>query len=194
MLKLAVDQSLPDTITWPPALVNLMALERRLSRICLSRRGSATTAGRLGASEVRSTMRSRLASGCRLLTQSSTSSGRSTAVKSRSNLPASILEMSSRSLSRLKRIEPALMDVLDIALVTRIADRRRTAPRSISSVKPRIELSGVRTSWLTLARKSSRRATEVASESSVSGSASADARRPASAAVIGSGSCDACRR
>src|SRR5665811_547858 len=60
-----------------------------------------TTRGRSSASEVRSTMRERLASGSKLATQISTTSPTSTAVKSSSNLPASILEISSRSLSRL---------------------------------------------------------------------------------------------
>jgi hypothetical protein len=88
-------------MTCPPAFVNLIAFERRLSRICFSRRGSAMTAGRLGASDVRKTIRSRWASGCRLLTHSRMISGASTAVKSSSNFPASILEISRRSFRRL---------------------------------------------------------------------------------------------
>ena len=52
-----------DTITWPPTLANLMALERRLSRICLNRLAIGDTAGRFSASEVRSTTRAALASG-----------------------------------------------------------------------------------------------------------------------------------
>ena len=74
-----------------------------------------------------------------------------------------------------QRIESALMDVLDIAACSADCRWRRGAPRSMSSVKPRIELSGVRTSWLTLARKSSRRATAAASNSSLASSASATA-------------------
>jgi hypothetical protein len=53
-----------------------------------------------------------------------------------------------------QRVEPALMNVLDIALV-RLFRSGRSAP-SMSSAKPMIELRGVRTSWLTLARKSTR--------------------------------------
>ena len=53
-----------ETITCPPASVNLIALERRLSTICRIERSSATTGGSFGAKLVRITMRSRAACGC----------------------------------------------------------------------------------------------------------------------------------
>ena len=46
------------------------------------------------------------------------------------------------------------MDVIDIALVAGVADRSALLRHKLG--KPMIELSGVRTSWLTFARNSSR--------------------------------------
>ena len=138
-------------VTWPAAGVNLMALERRLSRICRRRKLSATkVGGRSGAKEVvRVTPWSR-AWLARSWTVSWTTGARVKGRGSSTSCPASILEKSRMSPRRRRRSSPdsPMRRACSAESAGRSPRRRR---RSAEAMMP---LRGVRISWLMLARKS----------------------------------------
>ena len=116
-------------------------------------RSSATTDGSFAAKLVRITMRSRAACGCSSVKQLDTRSLRLTLVNDRSIRPASTFARSRRSLTRLMTWAPKRGRPSGIPC----NGRYPTGPKrssSITSAKPRMALSGVRISWLILARRS----------------------------------------
>ncbi len=130
--------------------MNLQALLKRLSRICLSRMESAVSAPRFSCA---STVRRFLfvsASWPAVPMTSSRRRARFTGSGLSSSLPASIFERSSISLMRLRRCVPAAFTRRSGSSAFSVP--KRAALVTIISVKPMMALSGVRSSWLMLAR------------------------------------------
>mmetsp|Transcript_3280 Transcript_3280/g.11534 ORF Transcript_3280/g.11534 Transcript_3280/m.11534 type:complete len:246 (-) Transcript_3280:425-1162(-) len=143
------------SITWAasstlPVSVNLTALDSRLSRTCRSRWPSTMTRwGRRGSMSARSA-RFFCSARRRTLSRAMSSSARmSTALGFSATLPASMLATSSTSLISSSRCRPE----------SRISCSLACWPAGtvesicISWVKPRMAFSGVRNSWLIVARK-----------------------------------------
>ena len=136
-------------LMWP-AGVNLMALFNRLVRICLSRRPSLSTASGVPAWMIKASSSSfSLALGARSCMVSSTTSRRLTGAVSSTNLPASNLEKSSMSLMMANRL------LAELWMVS-MASRWRCSSSDFNNIllNPIIPLSGVRISWLVLAKNS----------------------------------------
>src|SRR5215472_4265013 len=146
----AVDRG--ATATRPPWSVNLMAFERRLIRICLTARLSATRSGRSGGT---STTRSSLAS--RAFRASRSQQPVMTVARRNgsgliSKSPVSSLLMSRMPFTTDRRCAPESW--IRFAYSRRRSGSSRIWPSFISiSEKPMMALSGVRSSWLTVARK-----------------------------------------
>ncbi len=133
-----------------PSAVNLTALDPRFSSTCLNRVGSPErTSGTSGPQETsRSTPRAR-ALAARTPPTSARTSRTSKSTCSTSRCPASILEKSRMSLIRSssERLETAIPE-------TRCRWRSESGVTPSSSLRPTMPLSGVRISWLIVARKS----------------------------------------
>src|SRR6516164_8095880 len=133
-----------------PSFVNLQALLKRLSRICFSRMGSAVSAPTFSwASTVRRFWF--FSASCPAVPMtSSISRGRFTGSGLSSSLPASIFDKSNISLMRLRRWVPAAFTRRSGSSAFSVP--KRAALVTIISVRPIMALSGVRSSWLMLAR------------------------------------------
>ncbi len=144
--------ALADTVTLPPRSVNLMALETRLSTICLNARGSPFTIGRSSGTRVtRSTPTSRAFSATRLQQFSSAGRGANGSGEI-SKLPDSIFDMSRMPLTTDSRCWPESLMSCAYSL-RRATSSPSTSSCAIISEKPMMALSGVRSSWLMVARK-----------------------------------------
>src|SRR5262245_47658834 len=131
-----------------PALVNLQALLRRLSRICRSRMGSTVSAPRFSWA---STTRRFLfcSASCPAVPMTSLISGASCTVCGlSSSFPASIFDRSSTWLIRPRRWVPARFTRCSGSCAFSVP--KRAALVTNMSVSPMMAFSGVRSSWLTL--------------------------------------------
>src|SRR5262249_53819128 len=133
-----------------PSFVNLQALLRRLSRTCLSRMESAVSAPRLSCASTTRRFLFFSASCPPVPMTSSISRAKLIGSGLSSSLPASILERSSISLMRLRRWVPAAFTRRRGSSAFSVP--KRAALLTIISVRPMMALSGVRSSWLMLAR------------------------------------------
>ncbi len=136
----------------PPRSVNLMALETRFSTICLNARGSPVMTGRSsGARVTRSMPFSRAFSASRLqqLISAARGANGSGAI---SKLPDSIFDMSRMPLTTDNRCWPESLISCAYSL-RRAASSISASSCTIISEKPMMALSGVRSSWLMVARK-----------------------------------------
>ena len=147
-----VPSTVASTRISPPRSVNLIAFDKRLIRICLSARLSATISGSsAGTLTMISSPASRALSRSRSQQLPITvASGNGSGLISKS--PVSILVMSRMPLTTERRCVPD-------SWMSAAYSRRRSASSRISasftsiSEKPMIALSGVRSSWLMVARK-----------------------------------------
>ena len=138
-------------VTVPPSGVNLMALEARLSSICFTLPGSASTSPASTTVDC-SAMLFVAASGSIVLMTWSTDSATDIMLSRSSIWPASTFERSRMSLIKPSRCLPLV--VIWPTNRLRVASSNCPSLASLSSSeKPMIELSGVRSSWLMLARK-----------------------------------------
>src|SRR6266404_5325316 len=133
-----------------PSFVNLQALLKRLSRICLSRMESALSAPRFSWASTMRRFRFFSASCPAVPMTSSIRRAKLTDSRLSSSLPASIFERSSTSLMRPRRWLPARCTRCSGSCAFSVP--KRAALLTIISVKPMMALSGVRSSWLMLAR------------------------------------------
>src|SRR6516162_9710407 len=133
-----------------PSFVNLQALLKRLSRICLSRMESAASAPKFSCVSTTRRFWFFSASCPAVPMTSSISRVKFTGSGLSSSLPASIFERSSTSLMRLRRWVPAAFTRRSGSSAFSVP--KRVALATIISVRPMIALSGVRSSWLMLER------------------------------------------
>src|SRR4029079_708189 len=141
-----------ETVTLPPRSVNLMALATRLSAICLNARGSPVMTGTFSGTRVtRSTPLSRAFKASRLQQWSSAARGPNGSGEI-SKLPDSIFDMSRMPLTTPSRCSPGSLMRCAYSL-RRAAPTISTSSCTIISEKPMMALSGVRNSWLMVARK-----------------------------------------
>ena len=133
-----------------PSLVNLMALPTRFSSTCLSRVISPrATSGTSGATSQRSSSPFSSARTARVFSADSRLSRTSKSTDSRSSLPASILEKSRISLITVSKESADTFTVSRHSLCPRFSSVSRA-----KSVMPMMPFSGVRISWLILAKNS----------------------------------------
>ncbi len=133
-----------------PSSVNLTALLRRLITDCLSLSRSVFSGGISGAMSVTNFTRPFLKSGSTVVVAIRTTSSSLNVSANASIRPASILARSSSSLIKLSRWSELIKTFCRFSFCrfSSLPSVRRKTIR----VKPMIELSGVRSSWLTLAR------------------------------------------
>src|SRR5215831_6896455 len=133
-----------------PCVVNLQALLNRLSRICRSRMGSTVSAPSFSCVSTTRRFLFCSASWRAVPTTSSISGARFTVSGLSSSFPASIFERSKTWLMRPRRWVPARCTRLSGSAAFSVP--KRAALVTIISVNPMMALSGVRSSWLMLAR------------------------------------------
>src|SRR5262249_6509193 len=133
-----------------PSFVNLQALLKRLSRTCLRRMESAVSTPTFSCASTTRRFWFFSASCSAVPMTSSISLAKFTGSGLSSSLPASILERSSISLIRLRRWVPAAFTRRNGSSAFSVPKRPELV--TIISVRPMMALSGVRSSWLMLAR------------------------------------------
>ena len=111
-----------ETMTWPPAPVNLIEFDNRLSAIWRTERASATIGGRFGGSEVRMMTRSRLASCCMMATHCCTMSLRLTLTKRQVELAGLDLGQIEQIVEQRNQMAAGGVNVLEVLLVAVVAD------------------------------------------------------------------------
>ena len=142
-----------SSATRPPGSVNLTALLSRFSRICMSMRPSVCTMVLSSGSTVSTWMRRSMASWLTSRSVETAVSFTSTWETSGCSLPAPILDRSRMSLISDSRCCPLSCTSSSFSTCWSVSGPQMRS--SVASVMPRIALSGVRSSWLMLARNSS---------------------------------------